>query len=48
MAATPELAFHLVTAGVQDVSVRAEASQPQALAVGNVSDYMAGMTGTVM
>ena len=46
MAATPELA--LVTAGVEDVIVRAEASEPQELAMGNVFDYMVGVTGSVM
>ena len=34
MAVKPEVAFHLVTAAVEDVSVRAEASQPQELVVG--------------
>lgn len=32
----------LVTPDVEDVSVRAERSQPQDLAVGNVSDFTAG------
>ena len=41
----PELPLHLVTAGVDDGSIPAEASEAQTLAVGNVADYVAGVTG---
>ena len=47
MAATPELALHVVPVDVEDVSVRAETSQLQELVVGNVFNYKAEVTGKV-
>lgn len=48
VAATPELILHLVTASVEGVNVREEASQPMELAVRNVFDYTVGVIGTVV